>query len=143
MASKKQEVESVIAFIFMQKLLTNPRATLAFDLGLIDANNNIIKEPETEEEIDSLTDLDYIILKLKRMLGSRISQFAKLYYLKNYKRQFQERIITNNIEKHSIVQRLSREVKLLTEKYDMDFDDILKTLIEIDIQEAENETDNS
>ena len=73
--------------------MTNPMATKAYDLGIIDEHGNVIKEPSSDEEKESLTVLDKIGFKIRRMLGSKISELSSFAYVKTIPEKYMEEIL--------------------------------------------------
>jgi hypothetical protein len=64
--------ESFIIGYLMKKLQEPIYESQAFLKGIIDANGNLVKHPETIEERSAFTPVDAYILKLKSMLGNKI-----------------------------------------------------------------------
>lgn len=63
--------ESFIIGYIMKKIMQPINESAAFKMGVIDANGNMIKKPETIEERMSFTPVDKYILKLKHLLGNK------------------------------------------------------------------------
>lgn len=81
MSYLKTKSDAVVAFAFLKRLLESVVNSDAYKMKLVDSSGNIIKTPETEKEKSALTVLDQIVFKLRRMLGTKISDFNKLLYL--------------------------------------------------------------
>ena len=64
--SKKQDVDALVTYLFLKKLMTPVFNSPAYKMKLIDNAGRVIKEPVTQQEKESLTLLDKLILKIKR-----------------------------------------------------------------------------
>ena len=124
--NKRQDIDSVLAYVLIKSILTNPQSTDAYGYGLVDEKGNTIKEPETADEKDSLTVLDKLGFKLRRMLGSRISEFSSFAYVKSIPEKYQDMLSTNSVEKKAQVKRIAKGIENLSESYDMSVDDMIK-----------------
>ena len=122
----RKNIDSILAYVLIKSIMTNPMTTDAYELGLIDEKGNIIKEPETEEEQEALTVLDKIGFKIRRMLGSRISELSSFVYVKSIPDKYQDLLATNSVEKKAMVKRVTKDINSLSENHNMSFDDIVK-----------------
>jgi hypothetical protein len=101
-------------------------STKAYDIGLIDEKGNTIKEPENEDEEEALTVLDKLGFKIRRMLGSRISELSTFAYVKSIPGKYQDLLSTNSVEKKAMVKRVTKDIENLAENHKMTFDEIVK-----------------
>ena len=122
----RKNIDSILSYILIKSIMTNPMSTKAYDLGLIDEKGNTIKEPETEDEQDALTVLDKIGFKIRRMLGSRISELSSFAYIKSIPGKYQDLLSTNSVEKKAMVKRVTKDIENLSENHKMPFDEIVK-----------------
>lgn len=122
----RKNIDSILSYILIKSIMTNPMSTKAYDLELIDENGNTIKEPETEDEQDALTVLDKIGFKIRRMLGSRISELSSFAYIKSIPGKYQDLLSTNSVEKKAMVKRVTKDIENLSENHKMPFDEIVK-----------------
>lgn len=122
----RKNIDSILAYVLIKSIMTNPMSTKAFDLGLIDEKGNTIKEPETNEEQEALTVLDKIGFKIRRMLGSRISELSTFAYIKSIPDKYQDLLATNSVEKKAMVKRVKKDIENLSETHEMSFDEIVK-----------------
>lgn len=122
----RKNIDSILSYVLIKSIMTNPMSTKAYDLGLIDEKGNIIKEPETEDEQDALTVLDKIGFKIRRMLGSRISELSSFAYIKSIPGKYQDLLSTNSVEKKAMVKRVTKDIENLSENHKMPFDEIVK-----------------
>lgn len=80
--SRKIKIEDQLAYQLTQLIIRDPKDTKAFDLGLVDADGHILREPENEEEQAELTLLDKTTFYLRRLLGqkvNRLKNFASIH----------------------------------------------------------------
>lgn len=124
--SSRKKIDSVLAYVLIKSIMTNPMSTDAYDLGLIDEKGNTIKEPETDEEEEALTVLDKVGFKLRRMLGSRLSEFSSFAYVKSIPGKYQDYLSTNSVEKKAMVKRVKKDIENLSENHNISFDEIIK-----------------
>lgn len=124
--TKKEKIDSILAYVLIKSIMTNPQATDAYALGLIDEKGNSIKEPETDEERDALTVLNKLGFKIRRMLSSRLSELSSFAYVKSIPDDYQNLLSTNSVEKKAMVKRVKKDIDNLSETYKMPFDDIVK-----------------
>jgi hypothetical protein len=71
----------------------------AYELGIIDANGNKIKEPVTEEEAQSYLPLTRTILRIKRHLGGKLDVITSTALFEdvlkiNYDKEHHKKILT-------------------------------------------------
>lgn len=126
----KQNIDSIITFLLIKKLITPFTSTEAYKLGLIDLNGKIIKVPETDKEKDALTILDRVIFKLKRLLGNKIINFNKFMYLKTLNVNMYDKLnVKGTVEQRAEIIRINKDIQQMQEKYNMGFDDILQIVL--------------
>lgn len=80
----KNEVESAIAYIVIRKLMIDVQKHKAYQLGLIDKQFNVIRDPKTDDETEELNPLNLLIFKIRNVLGPNISRLFKFLFLNNY-----------------------------------------------------------
>lgn len=122
----RKNIDSILSYVLIKSIMTNPMSTKAYDLGLIDEKGNTIKEPENEDEEESLTVLDKLGFKIRRMLGSRISELSTFAYVKSIPGKYQDLLSTNSVEKKAMVKRVTKDIENLAENHKMSFDEIVK-----------------
>lgn len=74
-------VDYAIIFYMAQKLVKSFKQWDAYELGLIDEDGEILREPETAEEKDALTMLDKLILKLKTVVSEHVLRAVTAFIL--------------------------------------------------------------
>jgi hypothetical protein len=137
MSSKVQDIDSVITFIFLKKLMTPTSKSKAFSLGLVDSLGRNIKDAETDEERDSYTLLDKTIFKIKRLLGNKITQLHAFLYLKtlNGNSFYNKLVAKGSVESKAEIKRIKRDLQTVSESYGCDVSDLLHLMITEDIVE--------
>jgi hypothetical protein len=110
--ANKEKIEKVLSFIVIKKLIKPISKTDAFKLGLVDKTGKLIKDPETDEEKQAFSVFDKIIFKIKRLLGSRISQLNTFIYLQSIDDDFLNNIVvTGSLSKRAAVNRMTRDIE--------------------------------
>ena len=122
----RKNIDSILSYVLIKSIMTNPMSTKAYDIGLIDEKGNTIKEPENEDEEEALTVLDKLGFKIRRMLGSRISELSTFAYVKSIPGKYQDLLSTNSVEKKAMVKRVTKDIENLAENHKMTFDEIVK-----------------
>ena len=123
---KHEQIDDVLSFILIRKLVTPVTKTKAYKLGLVDGLGRVIKEPETAAEKKALTTHDRLIFKLRRMLGSKISQLNNFLYIQTITSDYYSNLVLKGgIEQRSIVKRLKKDVQLNSTEHDLDDIDYL------------------
>lgn len=123
---KQEQIDDVLSFILIRKLVTPVTKTKAYKLGLVDSLGRVIKEPETATEKKTLTTHDRLIFKLRRMLGSKISQLNNFLYIQTITSDYYSNLVLKGgIEQRSIVKRLKKDVQLNSTEHDLDDVDYL------------------
>jgi len=110
---KKDDVEMAVLYIVLSRLMKPATDFAAYDLGLIDNNFNILRDPETDEEEDALSPLNLFIFSLKNTFGSRLLTLFRFLYLNNYKDDYvMDKLMTKGmISSRSEVQRIAKDLK--------------------------------
>lgn len=111
-----ENLDSVITFIVIKKLVTPIASTDAYKFGLVTELGKLIREGETEEEKNSLTTLDKFIFKLKRLLGSKLSQLSSFMYLHTISNGITRKLFVHgNVENRSEIKRVKQSMDALGE----------------------------
>ena len=140
MPTDKSNVDKILTYVFLKKLVSPIVRTEAYKLGIVNNTGRVIKEPKTDKEKSSLTILDKTIFKLRRMLGSKISQLNNFLFLQTLSNDFYNKLVVRgSIEQRAEIKRIVKDVDKLAEKYDCEVDDILKTMLTEQIRSNDNE----
>ncbi len=126
-----EHLDQVLTYVLVQKLLTRVSKTDAYRLGLIDNNGKVIKNPETQEEKDSLGMLDKFIFKLKRMLGPKINVLSNFLYVNSLDNDITKYLtVKGGVQNRASIKRVKSDVEKLAEKYNMTTDQLVMCLLE-------------
>lgn len=128
---QREDIDNIILYIILKKLITPFTRTKSYALGLINNAGRVIKQPETEEEKHALTMLDRLIFKLKRLLGSKLINLNSFLYLSTLTNDFYNKLVVKgSINQRAEIIRIKKDIQKLAEKYNRDdFQDVLKTLL--------------
>lgn len=137
--SKKRDVDALVTYLFLKKLMTPFFNMPAYKMKLIDNAGRIIKEPMTDQEKEALTLLDKLILKIKRLLGTRVSNLYNFLYLQTLGTDMYKNVIVIGTPvQRAEIKRIGKDIKRLQESYNMEFDDIVYTLLNEEILSHNN-----
>jgi hypothetical protein len=138
--SKKTEIDALITYIFLKKLMCPIINMPAFKKGLIDSAGRVLKEPITKQEEESLTLLDKIVLKMKRLLGPRVASLYQFIYLQSLSNQlYQNIIIMGSPTSRSEIQRITKDIKRLQEENNINNEDMINLLLEEEIKSSKED----
>ena len=130
---RHEQIDDVLSFILIRKLVTPVARTKAYKLGLVDGLGRVIKEPETATEKKALTTHDRLIFKLRRMLGSRITQLNNFLYIQTIGSDYYSNlVIKGGIEQRGAVKKLKRDIPLKLNSTEHDLDDVDYLLDDMD-----------
>lgn len=134
---KKLSLDAFISMILIKKLLTPINKTKAYKLDLINASGDIIKSPETKEEKESLTLLDKLIFKIKKLLGTRISDFSKYSYLKtiNDPHMYNNVSINRDYTSVSQIAQLKKDMMKVLKENNIPVDTFVSFMINDDVDQ--------
>lgn len=134
--SLRNNVDSLVVYVFLKRLLEPITQTDAYKAGLVDSNGKVIKVPESKEEIDSLTILDRLVMKIKRLLGTKLSMLNKFLFVLTTKDNYLNNLNFNNsIQGKAELIRIKDELNRLGEKYNRTLDEILIELIHEEVRD--------
>lgn len=138
MANNKTNLDSILTFIFLKKLMAPIIKTDAYSMELVNNVGKVIKVPETEEEKNALTVLDKFVFKLKRLLGSKMSQLNNFLFLQTLNNDlYNKLIVKGSIQQRAEIKRIQRDIDKLQEKYEAELSDILYGLLNEEIRNYE------
>lgn len=142
--AKKADVDALVTYIFLKKLMTPVFNTDAFRMKLVDNAGRVLKEPETPLEKDAMTLLDKLIFKMKRLLGPRVTNLYNFLYLQTLGiNMYNNLIVLGTVAQRAEIKRIAKDFKRLQESYDIGLDDVIYNLMTEEISEQlEKETLN-
>jgi hypothetical protein len=128
--SKKHDIDALVTYLFLKKLMTPVFNMPAYRMKLIDNAGRIIKEPVTSQEKDALTLLDKLILKIKRLMGTRISNLYNFLYMQTLgMNAYNNIIVLGSAAQRAEMKRINKDFKRLQESVDMNSEDVIYTLL--------------
>jgi len=132
----KNNIDSIITFILLKKLINPITSTDAYKFKLIDKQGKVIRVPKTDKEKDALTILDRFVYKLKRLLGSKLINLNKFLYLRTLNTNMYDKLnIKGNVEQRAEILRLNKDINNLQEKYSKPLEELLILKLHEDLQE--------
>ena len=136
--SDREKIANVLSYAIIKKLITPVNRTKAYRLGLVDTQGRSIKEPETQEEIDSLNLFDKVTFKIKRMLGGKISQLNNFLYVQTLDDDFLNNLVVRGgADKRAVVKMVKKDFEKLQEKYGMSSEEMITSLLHDDIRKVD------
>lgn len=137
--SNRKDIDSIMAFIIIKKLITPIVRSPAYKLGLVDQGGKVLREPVDENEKHALTILDKIVFKLKRLLGTKLTNLQSFLYLQTMTTDniYNKLIIKGSVNNRAEIIRIVKDVRKLAESSGKDFEDILKQMLRENIENSE------
>jgi len=129
MNEERSNIDSILTYILIKKLMTPITNTQAYRHGLVDTAGHVIRLPETDEEIAALTIFDKFIFKLKRLLGAKIGVLHKFLYIQTMNNDFYNKLIVRgSVQSRAEILRIQSDMEKLQEKYNMPLETFLMRL---------------
>lgn len=147
MANNKQtkDIEDYLSFLFISRLLQPVKKTKAFNMGLVDGEGKILREPETEEEEAELTLLDKTIFHLQRTLKGKLNRLQDFMFVHITEEPISDRLVLRGSMKERAQLNMVRNKidKHLREEMDIDFNEFLtlRLLEEVRSYQSERKID--
>lgn len=108
----KNEVDAIVAYLFIKAIMQPITSMDAFKLGLIDNLGRLKRQPQNQVEEDSLTLLDMIAIKVKRLLGTRVQELYNFLYLQTLSNNMYNNIIVMpNFSQKAEIKRVMKDLK--------------------------------
>ena len=136
---KIEAVDSAVVLLIVKKLTKPITQTPAYKLGLVNSNGMVIKVPETDKEKASLTTLDRFAFKLKRLLGTRLVSLNDFLYTHTAPNVYNQLRPTGNLKQRAEIKRISKDVSRLAEQHDCDLEYVVKSLLNEELRNVEEE----
>lgn len=139
MATNEQikNIDTIITYLLIKKLVTPIVKTKAFKIGLINSTGKIIKDPTPEEEIN-LTVLDKLVLKLKRLVGTKLLTLNNFLYLQNTNNNMYDKLfVKGSITQRAEIKRIVKDIKTFQEDNNLQIDQIVYSLLSEDLENSE------
>jgi hypothetical protein len=110
-ASQQEDIDSILTFILLKKICTPIVKLEAYKLGLINSSGKIIREPVTEEEKVALTLLDKLVLKLRRLLGSKTTALNTFLYMQILSNNFYNKLaVKGTVAQRAEIMRIKKDL---------------------------------
>jgi hypothetical protein len=127
---KKENLDNVVSYIILKKLLLPVQKTDAYTLGIVDSQGKKLRDPETPEEKYAYTTLDNLIFRLKRELGSKLNKLNSFQYVKVFDDDIYKQLnVSGSITKKGVVQKIKKVVQNKMESENIDFEMLLKEMV--------------
>jgi len=113
MSTHLRSIDNVLVYIFLKSLMTAPTTTKAYKLGLIDKDGKLLREPKTQEENDSISNLDLFSGKLRVWLRPHLNKLARMTWVKSMDQNYRLQNALGNAEslsKRATVLRVNDEL---------------------------------
>ena len=131
----KSEVDTIMSYILIKKLVTPITQSKGYKLGLVSGAGKVIREPKTDAENESLTILDRIVYKIKRLLNTKLLNLNNFLYLTTINNDFYNKLVVRGtIKQRAEIKRIAKDVKGIKEKYNMDTEEIICSLIKEELE---------
>lgn len=126
------EIDSVLTFLFLKKLMTPIPNTKAYEMGLINDIGHLIREPETQEEKEAITLLDKTIWKIRRLLGSKLGSLRSFVWLQTHdsNKFYANLVLKGSAEKKASIKKIRRDVERVAETNGCTVDELLYTVLQ-------------
>ena len=139
MQSDKINIDSILAFILVKKICTPINQSEAYKKNLVSSSGKVIREPQSIDDKNSLTLLDRVVFKLKRLLGGKITIFNSfLYTTVNTQNYYSKLVSRGSVEQRAEIQKLERGLKQLAESCNMTVDQMFGSLINEELNQLED-----
>lgn len=131
----KSNVDTIMSYIIIKKLVTPITRTDAYKMNLVNASGKVIKEPQNDKEHASLTLLDRIVFKLKRLLGNKLLNLNNFLYFQTVNNDFYNKLVVRGtIKQRAEIERIARDVKGIKEKYNLETEDLICSLLNEELE---------
>lgn len=130
--NKRSDVDALVAYLFLKKMMTPIRKMDAFKMGIVDGTGKVVRKPRTEREKQALTLLDKIILRIKRLLGNRIAKLFNFLYLQTLNNDlYNSMIVMGSVQQRAEIKRIANDINRLQESHGINnSEDMAYVLIE-------------
>jgi len=128
--SNTEQINNVLSYVLVKKIMTRVNRTKAYKLGLVDFEGKTKKTPDTADERSALTILDKYVFKLKRMLGPRINELSNFLYVNSLDSNVEDFLtVKGGAQNKASVKRVSDDLVKLKESHDISSDDLIMLIL--------------
>jgi hypothetical protein len=120
LSTHNRDIDNILVFVFLKSITTIPSKTKAYRLGLIDRNGKLIRNPKTQEEHDSISNLDLLMFKLREWLRPKMYCLSTVNWIRGlYKDKRIQNYLLNSeiISKQYVVRQLNSELDSILRKH--------------------------
>ena len=118
MSTHSRSIDNVLVYIFLKNLMTAPSTTKAYKLGLIDREGKILREPKTQEENDSISNLDLFTAQLRKWMRPYMNRLSKMSWVRSMDSNYRIQNALGNsdsLSKRATVMRVNDELDRILE----------------------------
>jgi hypothetical protein len=118
MSTHSRSIDNVLVYIFLKNLMTAPSTTKAYKLGLIDRDGKLLREPKTQEENDSISNLDLFTAQLRKWMRPYMNRLSKMSWVRSMDSNYRIQNALGNAEslsKRATVMRVNDELDRILE----------------------------
>lgn len=128
--SNTEQINNVLSYVLVKKIMTRVNRTKAYKLGLVDFEGKTKRKPETTDEKSALSILDKYVFKLKRMLGPRINELSNFLYVNSLDSNIEDFLtVKGGAQNKASVKRVSDDLIKLKETYDLTSEDLITIML--------------
>ncbi len=135
-AEHKSNVDTILSYILIKKLVTPITRSKGYQLGLVNAAGKVIREPKTDKEHEALTLADRLVYKLKRLLGSKLLNLNNFLYLQTINNDFYNKLVVRGtIKQRAEIKRIARDVQGIKEKYNLETEEVIYSILKEELEQ--------
>ena len=115
-----RNIDNILVYVFLKSITTIPSKTKAYKLGLIDRTGKLIKDPKTQEENDSLSNLDLLMWRLRDWLKPKMSYLSSVNWLNsiNKRNRLQNYLLnTDAVTSQYVIRKINNELADILKKH--------------------------
>lgn len=120
LSTHDKNIDNILVFVFLKSITTIPSKTKAYRLGLINKHGALIKQPVTKEEIDSISNLDLLMFKLREWLKPKMVYLSSINWIRgiyNNQRIQNQLANTSMLSKQFVIRQLNSQLDDILRKH--------------------------
>lgn len=135
-----KNIDSIISYLLIRKLICPIIKSKAYQLGLVDITGKVIKEPSNPTEESALTVLDKLVFKLKRLLGTKLLVLNKFMYINTLNNSMYDKLnVKGNINQRTEIKKMINDIKNLQESNNINEEELIYSLLTESLENIEDE----
>lgn len=114
-----KHIDNILVYVFLKSITTIPSKTKAYKLGLINSKGMLIKDPETQEEFDSISNLDLLMWKIRDWLKPKMTYISSVNWLNSINKniRLQNHLLnTDAITSQYVIRKINSELANILRK---------------------------